>query len=137
MNYHVTFRSLENNEHITSMAGLDEWYDKVRDVPIEDLDDLDLCRACRQRLFMAQVVPVAALRLQSDPLAGDVFEGELLASMKSIPSSFWQRDPLSGGQVLTIAESLLSHPDNEIRLDAEDIARAIIATSSDVGQALP
>lgn len=62
-------------------------------MPISDMAAGDLCRACRQRLFLEYVVPAALRQLRSDPSAGELFDGELASVIARIPEPFWRAHP--------------------------------------------
>jgi hypothetical protein len=77
--------SLINNQS----SPLTDWYRSIRNVPIAEMELGDLCRAIRQRLFIAHVLPVAVTSLATDVLAGDDYEGQLLSSLKVLIHDDW------------------------------------------------
>lgn len=90
--YKLTMRSLE--KHPSSDDGysaLDEWYRSIRDIPLDDLPTGDIARSLRQCLFPDFVVPVAIRHLRDNPLAGELYDGELLASLRNVDVEFWKR----------------------------------------------
>src|SRR5579885_3320983 len=68
---------------------LPAWYKSIREVPLDELSIGDIGRAIRQNIHLGHVVPLALHRLLSEPLAGDMYDGELLASLKSVPREYW------------------------------------------------
>jgi len=90
----ITFRSLDGDidRPVKPASSLDAWYDEKRDVPINELEVSDLCRACRQEIFLEHVLPVALERLKTDNLAGSLYDGELAVSVSMVPLSFWCRN---------------------------------------------
>lgn len=90
----ITFRDLDGDikRPTTPASSLDAWYDKVRDVPISELETADICRACRQELFLEHLLPIAFQRLRNDSLAGSVYDGELAVSISRIPLAFWSNN---------------------------------------------
>ena len=131
MNDSVTFRQLESsrsdwNEVTSGDSSLDDWYRSVRDTPISELDDGDLSRACRQCLYLDHIVPLAVARLEQEPLAGDIFDGELLVAMKMIPTSFWMNDQRYSEQLLRVVNQAKELSDDEdIVDDADELAEKI------------
>ena len=90
----MTFRELDGPDEYTSEeSALDHWYDKIRDTPVTALSDEDLACACRQGVHLDAVVPIVVDRLRDNPLAGDLYDGELIASLKSVSSAFWRAHP--------------------------------------------
>jgi hypothetical protein len=92
----MTFRQLEREQggfcqELAGSSPLDEWYKSVRDKPLADFSDDDLGIALRQRLFLDCLLPVVATRIETDPLAGALYDGELLASLKYVPQECWSR----------------------------------------------
>ncbi len=94
MTRNITFREIERtlgiaDEQRQPQESLEIWYASVRDRPIVDFNVEDLSRACRQVLYPNYVVPEAIKRLQGDPLAGEKYDGELLAALGGVPSDYW------------------------------------------------
>jgi hypothetical protein len=92
----VTLRVLERRsdaaaDTTSDPSSLGTWYKAVRDTPIDELSTGDICRACRQQLFPHEIVPEALRRLLADPMSGDLYDGELLVSLKSVPKDYWIR----------------------------------------------
>lgn len=83
----ITFRKLLTNSIGTSekhTSPLDDWFYRVIDVPISDLSIEDICRAIRQKLFLETILPNACNILKDEPLAGEYYDGELIASIASL-----------------------------------------------------
>lgn len=131
----ITFRHLEDSSNRSrAMPGdsmLDEWYSRVRDIPIGDFNDDDLSRACRQQIHLEHVIPIAIERLHTQPLAGEIYDGELIVAMKSVPLDYWQRNQQSSeclehiiAQVKRITE------DEDLLADADEIHRRILIARS-------
>ncbi|CAI1016231.1 contact-dependent growth inhibition system immunity protein [Serratia liquefaciens] len=84
----ITFRKLIGNINITKEPGqqspLELWFDRVIDIPIEELAVEDLCRAIRQDLCVDQLMPRVLDVLTEDPLAGEYYDGELIAALSTI-----------------------------------------------------
>ena len=94
----VTFRALDGNRVLPEpRSALEQWYLAVRDVPLRQLGVPDLARAIRQGLFTDQLVPIAIDELTRDPLAGELYDGELVAAVAGLAKhqlSDTQRDRL-------------------------------------------
>ncbi|MEX3240720.1 contact-dependent growth inhibition system immunity protein [Serratia quinivorans] len=84
----ITFRKLVGNINATKEASqqssLELWFDHVIDIPIEKLAVEDLCRAIRQDLCVDQLMPRILDVLTEDPLAGEYYDGELIAAISTI-----------------------------------------------------
>ncbi|WP_272661027.1 contact-dependent growth inhibition system immunity protein [Providencia sp. PROV150] len=86
----ITFRkllanSIDKSEKHTSP--LDDWFYRVLDIPISNLSTEDICRAIRQKLFLETILPNARNILKSAPLAGEYYDGELIAAIASLSST--------------------------------------------------
>ena len=102
---------------------LPAWYRAVRHIPIEELTTEDICRACRQQIHLEYVVPTALRMLQSDPLAGEQYDGELFASLRSVPSTYWPNHADEAAFLKVVAERILGieETDKEVAGDAREL----------------
>lgn len=84
----TTFRKLIGNINATKepsqQSSLEQWFEKVMDVPIEELAVEDICRAIRQQLCVDQLMPRVLDILIEDPLAGEYYDGELIAALSTV-----------------------------------------------------
>ena len=134
MTKEVSFRKLENklllSERIVGAESpLSSWYEKVCDKPLGDLTDGDLSVACRQKLFPINVVPLVLERLRSTPLAGEMYDGELLVSLSQIPAHYWENH-------IHETNSLKAIISNISMCEDEDVKSAILSLSEVVKTAL-
>jgi hypothetical protein len=99
------------------------WYRAVRTVPLGELTAADLARACRQQLYPSRVVPFALAILDRSPLAGEMYDGELFASLKSIPLAYWSDHAVERAELLSIIDRLLAAAatPEDVRRDAEEL----------------
>lgn len=93
----MKFSQLETKDDLDLIdeqsSSLADWYRDVRDVDIGELELEDLCRAVRQRLFVAAVIPACVQHLQADIFAGDDYEGQLICSLTSLTTEDWKKAP--------------------------------------------
>lgn len=68
-------------------SSLDEWFNGILDIPLNELDVGDVARAIRQELFLAEILPRAEVILRQDPLAGEDYDGQLISSIVSLDSN--------------------------------------------------
>ncbi|MEI7411770.1 contact-dependent growth inhibition system immunity protein [Pectobacterium aroidearum] len=84
----TTFRKLIKNINVVKethqQSSLELWFESIIDIPIEKLAVEDLCRAIRQELFIEQLMPRVLDVLDDDPLAGEYYDGELIAALSRI-----------------------------------------------------
>jgi hypothetical protein len=120
---HVTFASLDETQGVVLPPAppggeypLPAWYRSVREIPLDDFSVEDTCKACRQNVHLEHIVPRALRLLEIDPLAGEMYEGELLVSLASIPVQYW-----SGHEVERLSlKSIIN-----AALDSEEIAENV------------
>ena len=98
MTLHWTFRQLESSKEQERVAQsgtspLEAWYEAVRDKPISAFSYNDLCIACRQQVFPETIIPIAIETLRKDSLAGEMYDGELLAAMSHVGREYWSSHP--------------------------------------------
>jgi hypothetical protein len=101
----LSFRDLTAGQSSEGTSSLDEWYRSVQDTPVSDFSIDDLCRAIRQELHLAHVIPVALQHLQNDPLSGALWDGELASVIARVSRHFWQSEPELASQTKNIMES--------------------------------
>ncbi|RWL85274.1 MAG: hypothetical protein EOR67_11080 [Mesorhizobium sp.] len=66
----------------------------LRRKPLNTLTDEELRLAVGQGIGLEWLVPLMLQRLTENPFrAGDLFEGDLLASLARVPSSYWTEHP--------------------------------------------
>lgn len=124
MTIRPTFRMMEASTRDSAPAAsenwpLVQWYERLRDTPLDEFSDGDLSTACRQRVCLDQIIPVALCRLEQTPLAGELYDGELLVALASIPDDYWVHHAPLASAVRRIC--------SQINLETDDagISRAI------------
>lgn len=67
----ITFRKLIGIINLkpdsVQKSSLEQWFERVIDIPIEELSVEDLCRAIRQGLFIDQLMPRVLQVLEEEP----------------------------------------------------------------------
>jgi hypothetical protein len=124
----VTFEQIEKGEGTTlpSEATRDEypletWYRSVRQRPIREFTVEDLCKACRQVMHIGHVVPIAVETLARNPQAGELYDGELVVALKSIPAAYWPEHRAVANTLQQIIEKHLPDFDEEVRNDSREL----------------
>jgi len=102
---------------------LPAWYRAVRGLPLGELGVANIARACRQKIHLEQVVPLALELLESEPLAGELYDGELMVSLKSVPLIYWSKHDVERRSLTSVVSALLTMESVEadIRQDAEEL----------------
>jgi len=128
----ITFAQLDKANGIPELPPatdeeypLPAWYRAVRETPLSELSLEDLCRACRQKIYPEYIVPLAVRHLKADPCAGEMYGGELLVALKSVPSNYWEEHPEDRTTVRRIIEQSLSDLDEDVRQDALELLSLI------------
>ncbi len=84
----ITFRKLIGNINVTKepdqQSSLELWFERIIDVPIEELTVEELCPAIRQKLCIDQLMPRVLEVLTEEPLAGEYYDGELITALSTI-----------------------------------------------------
>lgn len=106
-------------------SALSSWYDSIRGKRLTELTDGDVARLLRQKMYLEFIVPEATRRLMMNPLAGELFDGEMLEKVSHIPASFWEREPELMKEARMLIQVLLggeiSNPVNELdEVDREE-----------------
>ena len=110
----MTFRQLEVTKNIVwdpndqPKSALGDWYERVRDIPIDEMKIGDICRTVRQLLYFEYVVPLAVELLEKEPLAGELYEGELFMSFSSIKDGYWKSHPYLAERISRFGNQVLA-----------------------------
>jgi hypothetical protein len=109
---------------------LEAWYRTVYHTPVDELSVEDIAKALRQQIHPEHVVPIALRILKSDPQAGEMFDGEVLVSLKSIAYDYWLIHPEDGAAVGAVIEGLLqdSAIADDVRRDADEVLAKVKQT---------
>lgn len=106
---------------------LEAWYRAVRNTPIKDLAIEDLCRACRQRIHLDYVLPLALQALEEDPIAGSMYEGELIASLVPVPIDYWRHHPAHAATLRMVIEGARREGVVDLENDLNELGRRLAA----------
>jgi len=106
---------------------LPAWYRAVQNIALDELGIEDIAKACRQRIHFEHVVPLALRLLQADPLAGEMYDGELLVSLKSVPPDYWSKNQNERQALKSVTESALREESVTpgVREDAQELLRTV------------
>ena len=130
----VTFALLDGEHDAAGVKSSGEdfplptWYRKVRDVPLDELGLEDVARACRQQIHLNHTVPLALKFLETDPLSGEMYDGELLVSLNSVPVDFWHKELKQAAKLKAIIGEAMG--DERITDDVREDAQMLLNTIS-------
>jgi CDI immunity proteins len=102
---------------------LPAWYRAVRETPLEELGVEDVCKACRQQIHLQHVVPMSIRILKSEPLAEEMYDGELLVSLKSVPSDYWSSHVTEATELKSICDGVQENAQlsDDVRQDVAEL----------------
>jgi hypothetical protein len=118
----LSFRELDGaNEDVPSInaSSIEKWYHRVRDLPFEKFSVADLCRACRQKLYLEHILPFAFQCLHNNPRAGDACDGELASAIATIPTTFWKSSPVLLAEAKRSMIEALPHLDEDFNVEVK------------------
>jgi len=130
----ITFALLDKQNGIVDLPPtsdeeypLPTWYRSIREIPLDKLEVEDICKSCRQQLHLEFIVPMSLDRLASDPLIGEMYDGELVVSMKYIPQSYWANHVDEAKITKSIVEKILLREDidSDVRLVAKELLETL------------
>lgn len=102
----------------------------LRRKPLKTLTDEELRLAVGQGMGLEWLVPLMLQRLAQDPFrAGDFFEGDLLASLARVPSSYWTEHP---AEKSILATEVVAAALSDVRLPSmtREAREAVVALSA-------
>ncbi len=130
----ITFALLDKEKGIPDPAPvvgeeypLPAWYRSVRNVPLEQLTVEDISKACRQGIHLKQVVPLALKALGANPLEGEMYDGELLVSLKAVGRDYWSINTEDRASCLAILESSIVDFPEDVAEDANELLSNVVA----------
>lgn len=100
---------------------LQEWYDRVRSIPLSELSAGDLATAIRQGVWVDEVTPFAVSMLQQNPQAGDLYEGELIVALKCLSPTYWGKHRDLASLVRSVAKRVLKDFDDKLKSELEEL----------------
>lgn len=131
----ITFAILDERSNIVDLPDFEDqeyplpaWYREVRHRPLSDLGIEDIGKACRQNVHVDYVVPLAINVLNDNPIAGEMYDGELLVALADIPSQFWIDRMEMSRKVRVIIERAKPELDDDIRKEIERLTLKLDAT---------
>lgn len=127
----ITFRKLIGNINVATepsqQSPLELWFERVIDIPIEELAVEDLCRAIRQKLCVDQLMLRVLDVLTEDPLAGEYYDGELIAALSTITGDDLKGQKSSFAQIKQLINQLDSSDiNNDLKKDISKINKIIV-----------
>lgn len=105
-------------------SSLDAWFASVIDISFDEMEVKDVARSIRQDLFLSDMLPLAEAYLKEDPLAGYMYDGEVIAAIASLTSD-QTKDvlPVIKRLNLLLAELDRSSLDRTTVLDIEKLSK--------------
>lgn len=100
---------------------LEEWYDRVRSIPLSQIPVGDLATAIRQEVWVEEVTPLAVRMLEEDPQAGELYEGELMVALKYLPPAYWGKHRDLASTVRTLVKRVFQDFDDELKSRLEEL----------------
>jgi hypothetical protein len=93
---------------------------RPRKVALTELSGEDVTMLLGQRIGAPWLVPLALNRLESDPLAGDWYPGELLNAVLQTRSDYWDDHPAEIVRLWNVREELESRRVEAAKLLADE-----------------
>lgn len=126
----ITFRNLIRKFDVTKdheqQSSLEQWFERVIDIPLNELSVEDLCRAIRQELYIDKLMPRVWEVMKDDPLAGEYYDGELIAALSTVNEKSLQDQKSTFIQIQKIINNLPpTDVNDEIRKDIIKINKII------------
>jgi hypothetical protein len=114
---------------------LELWYTRVRAIHMMRFTVEDWCRAVRQLLYPEYVIPAALDVLQQEPLAGDMYDGELACAFRFVPEEYWRDHPRDARRLLNVLAAVAGGTGGQDQAAADGLRAAMGAVSRALGLA--
>lgn len=89
---------------------------RLRTVALGSLTDNDIRLLLRQAIGVEWLVPLALNRLRTEPIAGDLYPGDLLTAVLGVESEYWDCHPAETLSLWHTREAL-----EQLRTDADQL----------------
>ena len=83
---------LENRGEENPEVGLAIWYKGIRNKKLSELDDGDIAKAIRQKVFLKYLLPETINRIGKNPTLGSMYDGEVIDALAGIDEGFWMKN---------------------------------------------
>jgi len=104
-------------------SSLTAWYDRAREKQFSEFSVEDWCKCVRQELYLKYLIEWPIAELRKDPLAGEMYDGELANAFTSVSHEFWMCREQAKEEVKAIFRSAYDqYPDN-VQRNIDDVLR--------------
>jgi hypothetical protein len=124
----MTFAELDRQRGFTGAPSssvetfpLPSWYTSVRDIPFSEFGEEDICKACRQQIYPEHIVPIALELMKFNLLEGEMYAGELLVSLKSVPLNYWKEHSHQRSELVHLLEGCVAALPADVVSDAKEL----------------
>ena len=128
----VSIKSLKNIDIRTlkNDCALDSWYNDMIEKTPEELDIADISRMLRQDVFSDIAIPVAWQKLYSNPLSGEMYDGQHLETLlRYLSNHVEQLDAQRASNFLKLATDFLAVYEWELPEDRQDFEQLLLKIS--------
>lgn len=120
-----TFIEIEKIEGVNysydGNSPLSNWYHGLRKIPISEFCVEDLCKCIRQNIYIAHIIIYVINVLKNNSLAGEIYDGELAVSLKTIDSAFWVNHIVEKNQIKEILLNSIEQFDEDVKSDIHEV----------------
>jgi hypothetical protein len=115
---------------VKDQSALSDWYVRMRDVPLSAFGIEDLCKSVRQNLYPEYVVPTAIEAIEKEPLAGEMYDGELAVSFRAVSVAFWHEHQELAGRLLSVMKEILPRLGDDVK---GDVVATVVTIEAAIG----
>lgn len=101
-------------------SSLSAWYESIREKHFSEFSIGDWCRCVRQELCLEYVIPYALAELKNDPLAGDMYDGELANAFTLVRDRFWKHHREEREEVSAVFRSAYDRYPENVQLSIDE-----------------
>ncbi|MGG4497658.1 contact-dependent growth inhibition system immunity protein [Brevibacillus reuszeri] len=102
---------------------LSKWYGAILKEKLKDLSDGDIAKLIRQSCHLTYIIPEALYRLLQNPIAGELYDAEILICMTEVNEQFWEKNDKVTSDVreflIKIKEGCIAIPRIQVIIDEE------------------
>lgn len=130
---HLKFSDIEKTIQATNInkikkSPLELWYDSIRNNNIEELKIEDLCKCMRQNIFLEYTIPIVIKHVKENINSGDMYDGEMLISLKYVPEEFWHNNFKLKNELIEMIKNNYNGIENYVIKDAQELLESLLSS---------
>ncbi|MCR5847844.1 MAG: hypothetical protein K6G75_06960 [Lachnospiraceae bacterium] len=127
-------KEIYNAEKLSVNDSLIEWHNNVIEKTQAELTISDVARCIRQNIFVETAYEMLLVYLTQDPLAGDMYLGELMEKAREVDKQLILKHSKSLQDIIIIAEAFIQDNEWELEDEKEEFSKSVDNLKKIIGE---